>query len=136
MKAMAKDNSSETPSVNLIGAGTVIQGDVTTNGDIRIDGSLTGSLNVKGKLVIGVSGNIEGEVVCQNADISGTLKGKIAVTGLLALKASAKLTGDIVTSKIAVEPGAVFSGSCSMGGVIKDIKGERTEKTKFAEKTA
>ncbi|MES2592994.1 MAG: polymer-forming cytoskeletal protein [Bacteroidota bacterium] len=133
---MAKDNSSETPSVNLIGAGTVIQGDVTTNGDIRIDGSLTGSLNVKGKLVIGVSGNIEGEVVCQNADISGTLKGKIAVTGLLALKASAKLTGDIVTSKIAVEPGAVFSGSCSMGGVIKDIKGERTEKTKFAEKTA
>lgn len=136
MKAMAKDNSSETPSVNLIGAGTVIQGDVTTNGDIRIDGSLTGSLNVKGKLVIGVSGNIDGEVICQNADISGTLKGKISVTGLLALKASAKLTGDIITSKIAVEPGAVFSGSCSMGGVIKDIKGERTEKIKFAEKTA
>jgi cytoskeletal protein CcmA (bactofilin family) len=135
-KAMAKDNSSETPSVNLIGVGTVIQGDITTNGDIRIDGALTGSIAVKGKLVIGVSGSVDGEIVCQNADISGGIKGKITVSELLTLKASAKLIGDIITNKIAIEPGATFSGSCSMGGVIKDIKGERTEKSKFAEKTA
>ena len=135
-KAMSKNNSLENPSVNLIGAGTVIEGDITTNGDIRIDGSLTGSINVKGKLVVGVSGTIEGEIICQNADVSGTIKGKIGVAELLSLKASSKLTGDIITNKIAVEPGATFSGSCSMGGVIKDIKGERTEKTKLAEKTA
>ncbi len=135
-KAMAKDNASETPSVNLIGAGTVIQGDIKTNGDIRIDGTLTGSITVKGKLAIGVSGSVDGEVSCQNADISGTVKGKVTVAELLALKASSKLTGDIVTNKIAIEPGAMFSGSCSMGGIIKDIKGERTEKSKFAEKTA
>ena len=133
---MAKDNYSESTSVNLIGAGTIIEGDVTTNGDIRIDGSLKGSVTVKGKLVIGVSGSIDGEAICQNADVSGTLKGKIAVTELLSLKASAKLTGDIITNKIAVEPGAIFSGSCSMGGVIKDIKGERTEKQQLTEKTA
>lgn len=133
---MAKDNYSESTSVNLIGAGTIIEGDVTTNGDIRIDGSLKGSVTVKGKLVIGVSGSIDGEAICQNADVSGTLKGKIAVTELLSLKASAKLTGDIITNKIAVEPGAMFSGSCSMGGVIKDIKGERTEKQQLTEKTA
>ncbi len=133
---MAKDNASETPSVNLIGAGTVIQGDIKTNGDIRIDGTLTGSITVKGKLVIGVSGSVDGEVACQNADISGTVKGKVTVAELLALKASSKLTGDIITNKIAIEPGAMFSGSCSMGGIIKDIKGERTEKPKFAEKTA
>lgn len=135
-KTMAKDNYSESTSVNLIGAGTIIEGDVTTNGDIRIDGSLKGSVTVKGKLVIGVSGSIDGEAICQNADVSGTLKGKIAVTELLSLKASAKLTGDIITNKIAVEPGAIFSGSCSMGGVIKDIKGERTEKQQLTEKTA
>ncbi|MDO9185747.1 MAG: polymer-forming cytoskeletal protein [Bacteroidia bacterium] len=135
-RAMAKENNSETPSVNLIGAGTIIEGDVTTNGDIRIDGSLKGSITVKGKLVIGVSGSIDGEAICQNADVSGTVKGKISVSELLSLKASAKLTGDIITNKIAVEPGAVFSGSCSMGGVIKDIKGERTDKQKLAEKTA
>ena len=133
---MAKDNNSETPSVNLVGAGTIIEGDVTTNGDIRIDGSLTGSITVKGKLVVGVSGSIDGEIICQNADVSGTIKGKITVSELLSLKASAKLTCDIITNKVAVEPGAIFSGSCSMGGVIKDIKGERSEKQKLAEKTA
>ena len=135
-KIMAKDNNSETPSVNLVGAGTIIEGDVTTNGDIRIDGSLTGSITVKGKLVVGVSGSIDGEIICQNADVSGTIKGKITVSELLSLKASAKLTCDIITNKVAVEPGAIFSGSCSMGGVIKDIKGERSEKQKLAEKTA
>ncbi len=135
-KPMAKENNSESPSVNLIGAGTIIEGDVSTNGDIRIDGSLTGSITVKGKLVIGLSGSIDGEAMCQNADVSGTIKGKIIVSELLTLKASAKLTGDIVTNKIAVEPGAIFSGSCSMGAVIKDIKGERTEGSKLAEKTA
>ena len=136
-RPMAKENISETPSVNLIGAGTIIVGDVTTNGDIRIDGSLTGSITVKGKLVVGLSGYVEGEAMCLNADVSGTIKGKIAVSELLTLKASAKLTGDIITNKIAVEPGATFSGTCSMGGIIKDIKVERTaEKPKLAEKTA
>jgi cytoskeletal protein CcmA (bactofilin family) len=135
-KVMAKNNVTENPSVNIIGAGTLIDGNITTNGDMRIDGSLTGSINVKGKLVVGVSGSIDGEIICQNADVSGTIKGKISVAELLALKASSKLTGDIITNKIAVEPGAAFSGTCSMGGIIKDMKGERTEKSKLAEKTA
>lgn len=133
---MTKNNISDSQSVNLVGVGTTIEGDITTNGDMRIDGSLTGSINVKGKLVIGVSGYVEGEIICQNADISGTIKGKIGVSELLSLKASAKLSGEIITNKIAIEPGATFSGSCSMGGVIKDIKGERTEQTKLAEQTA
>src|SRR5471030_3119112 len=101
---MAKNNLPDSQSVNIIGAGTLIEGDITTNGDMRIDGTLTGSINVKGKLVIGVSGSVEGEIICQNADISGTIKGKIGVAELLSLKASSKLTGDIITNKIAVEP--------------------------------
>ena len=133
---MVKNNTTESSSVNIIGAGTIIDGDITTNGDMRIDGSLKGSINVKGKLGGGTSGNIDGEIICQNADVSGTIKGKIAVSELLSLKASSKLTGDIITNKIAVEPGATFSGSCSMGGIIKDIKGENTAKSKLAEKTA
>lgn len=133
---MAKNNIADNQSVNLIGLGTTIEGDITTNGDMRIDGSLTGSINVKGKLVIGASGFVEGEIICQNADVSGTIKGKIGVSELLSLKASAKLSGDIITNKIAIEPGAAFSGSCSMGGVIKDIKGGTAEKQQLAEKTA
>ena len=131
---MAKTEFTENSSINIIGAGTKIEGDITTNSDIRIDGSLTGSINLKGKLVVGATGIVEGEIICQNADISGTIKGKIGVAELLSLKSSSKLNGDIITNKIAIEPGAAFSGSCSMGGVVKNIKGE-TE-TKLAEKTA
>jgi cytoskeletal protein CcmA (bactofilin family) len=131
-----KNSISETPSVNIIGAGTSIEGDINTNGDMRIDGSLTGTINVKGKLVVGPSGMVEGEIICQNADVSGTIKGKIGVSELLSLKSSSKLSGDIITNKIAIEPGATFTGSCSMGGVIKDIKSGAAEKTKLTEKTA
>ena len=134
---MAKNNEPESTSINLIGAGTVIQGDIKSNGDIRIDGTLIGSLNVKGKLVIGTSGNLDGETLCQNADVSGSIKGKITVNELLSLKSSAKLTGDIITNKLAIEPGASFTGTCSMGGVIKDIKhGERTQGVAPEEKKA
>ncbi len=132
---MSKTNPTEA-AINLIGAGTVIEGDIKSNGDVRIDGNLKGSLNSKGKLVLGATGSIDGEVVCQNADISGNIKGKLTVNELLALKASAKINGDIVTNKLAIEPGANFTGSCSMGAVIKDFKQvERTEE-KRAEKTA
>jgi len=124
------------PSVNLIGSGTIIEGDISTTGDIRIDGSLKGGIKVKGKLVLGISGTIEGDIDCQNGDISGSIKGKVVVSELLSLKESAKVNGDIFTNKIAIEPGAIFTGACNMGGVIKDIKGERTEKDNYSEKTA
>jgi len=135
---MAKNNELNTSSINLIGNGTVINGEVKSNGDIRIDGTVTGSVNSKGKVVIGTTGLVEGEIFCQNADVSGSIKGNITVSELLSLKASANLNGDINTNKLAIEPGANFSGSCSMGAVVKDIKqhGERTEQRSKSEKTA
>lgn len=111
----------ETPSVNIIGAGTVIEGDIKSEADIRIDGTLNGSLFTKGKLVLGATGTVEGEVSCQNADISGAINGKIKVSELLALKSSSKLTGEIITNKLSIEPGASFSGSCSMAGTVPNI---------------
>ena len=133
--SMSKPNTPDSQSINLIGAGTVIEGDIKSNGDIRIDGTIKGSLNVKGKLVVGSSGIIEGEVVCQNADVSGTIKAKITVSDLLSLKSSSKLMGDIISGKLHIEPGANFSGSCSMGGVIKDIS-HAGNQSKSQEKTA
>jgi len=112
---MAKNNNeTENLVINLIGTGTVINGDVKSNGDIRIDGTLIGSLDSKGKVVVGPTGNIDGEITCQNADISGNIKAQITVAELITLKSTAKLTGDLVTNKLAIEPGANFSGSCNM----------------------
>jgi len=111
---MAKINEQDTPSINLIGSGTIIKGDIKSNGDIRIDGTVIGSLQSKGKVVIGTTGNVEGEIDCVNGDSSGIIKAKVTVKELLSLKASSKLTGDIITNKLAIEPGAVFTGTCNM----------------------
>lgn len=131
-KTMAKQLDN-TGVVNLIGVGTTIDGEVTSSGDIRVDGRLSGSINTKGKVVIGSTGIVDGNVNASNADISGELKGAISVAELLSLKSTAKLDGDIVTNKLAIEPGAAFTGSCSMGAVIKEIshvgKQEKQEKT-------
>ena len=109
-------------SINLISAGTVIEGDIKSEGDVRIDGTVNGAIVTKGKLVVGVTGVVKGEIVCKTADISGTVKGKTSVSELLSLSATAKLFGDIMSNKLAVEPGATFTGTCSMGAVIKDFK--------------
>lgn len=130
MKRTENNNS----VVNIIGQGTSILGDINSNGDIRIDGTLKGSIKTEGKVVLGKEGVVEGDVICQNADVSGIIKAKITVSNLLSLKDTAKLKGDIVTNKLSIEPGAEFTGSCSMGAVIREIKNaeQATEKEKTA----
>jgi cytoskeletal protein CcmA (bactofilin family) len=114
---MNQKSSPETPtqSINLISQGTKINGDIVSDGDIRIDGYLKGNINTRGRLVIGGTGSIEGEIVCSNIEISGNFKGKITASDLLTMKSSAVVTGDITISKLGVEPGCVFTGSCEMG---------------------
>ena len=131
-ESMKKEET--TAAVNMIGAGTVITGDVYSKGDIRVDGILKGSVITEGKVVLGREGIIEGDIECSTADISGVINAKITVSQLLSLKTSSKLNGDIITNKLSIEPGAEFTGSCSMGAVIKDIK--RAEKQEKQEKTA
>ncbi len=101
-------------NINLIGQGTEITGDILCNGDLRIDGMLTGNISSKGKIVIGESGKIKGEISCKNSDISGFVEGKVIVIELLSLKTTARINGDISTSKLAIEPGARFTGYCEM----------------------
>jgi cytoskeletal protein CcmA (bactofilin family) len=119
--SVVKSNDNGSPDkLNRIVVGTSIEGVVLTDSNIRIDGRLKGSINAKGRLVIGPTGSVFGDIVCENADIEGTHEGKITVNGLLLLKSSAKLKGDIFTNKMAIEAGAVFTGTCSMGAPIKD----------------
>lgn len=107
----------ETPSqnINLISSGTKINGDVVSDGDIRIDGYLKGNIRTKGRLVIGSSGSIEGEILCGNIEISGNFKGKVSAAEILTMKSTAIVTGEIIATKMSVEPGALFTGSCQMG---------------------
>jgi cytoskeletal protein CcmA (bactofilin family) len=115
-------------SMNKIGDGTSINGDINSNGDIRIDGSIVGTVKCKGKLILGPSGIVQGDIICANAEISGTVKGNVQVNELLNLKASANVNGEIGTGKLSIEPGANFSGTCVMGAVVKDIKNAEPRK--------
>lgn len=117
---MAKVIETEQKQLNQISAGTSITGDVNCSGDIRIDGTLTGNLNVQGKVVIGTSGSIKGEVTCKNSQVEGKIEGKITVSELLSLKATATILGDINTKKLAIEPGANFTGNCRMNSLPSD----------------
>lgn len=110
-----KNIEPESKLPNMIGPGTKILGNIETNGDIRIDGNIEGNVNSKGKVVVGANGFVKGEVVCSNAEIAGTLNGKLVVSELLSLKASSKVNGDIKSGKLSIEPGAIFSGTCTMG---------------------
>ncbi|MCU0359584.1 MAG: polymer-forming cytoskeletal protein [Bacteroidia bacterium] len=116
-----KNQAVDAGSVNLIGKGTEITGDINSLGDVRIDGILKGNLITKGKFVLGPNGSIIGNVKSQNADLSGEVTGTVEVEDMLSLKASSKITGDILTGKLSIEPGAIFSGNCSMGAKVKNM---------------
>ena len=124
---MAKMTETENNVINQIGVGTEITGDVSTNGDIRFDGVLTGNLKTKGKVVIGETGAVKGEINCKNSVVEGKVEGKISVGELLTLKATSSLTGDIITRRLAIEPGAKFSGNCSMTS--ENASGNGTKET-------
>jgi len=109
-------------SSNVIGKGTVLEGNIETFGNIRIEGKIIGHVKSKSKVALGSSSHIDGNVIAQNADIEGEVKGRIEISDLLVLKATATVHGDIITGKLVVEPGAVFNGSCKMGAAIKDLK--------------
>jgi cytoskeletal protein CcmA (bactofilin family) len=127
--AMSKPKETEVPSINLLSSGTVVKGEIKVNGDFRIDGIFIGSINCKGKIVVGATGVIEGEINCQNADFSGEVKAIVKVAELITLKESAKFTGDISTNKLAIEPGAKFSGNCAMdnSGVKTPLPNEKPD---------
>lgn len=113
--SMAKQYSEmENGPINSITKGTTIKGNISANGDFRMDGVLQGNITLNGKLVIGESGLVTGNVVCQNANILGTVVGNVTVQELLSLHASANVKGDIIINKLSIEPGATFTGSCRM----------------------
>ncbi len=115
---MAKSNNQPTnDQLNKIVENTRITGDVDSMTNIRVDGNIKGTLNVKGKLVLGTNGSVEGEIRCENAEIEGTITGNIQVSGLLSLKATSKINGDITTQKLSMESGALHNGKTAMGNV-------------------
>lgn len=87
---------------------------MTSSSDIRIDGKFTGKICTKGKLVVGETASVDGVVVCSNADIWGEMKGEIYVENAVSLKAKSVYTGALKSSKVGIEMGAKFNGTCNI----------------------
>ncbi len=117
--AMFNSNKNNNPgfnpnNLNIINAGTTIVGDLSSEGDMRIDGTVKGYISSKARLVLGPTCRVEGDIKAANVEISGEVNGNIFVSELLTVKASAKINGDLVSNKLIIESGAEFNGKCSM----------------------
>lgn len=110
-------------SSNVISKETKITGDIVAQGNIRIEGTIEGTVASKSKIVIGDSAFIKGDLNSAETEIAGKVAGSVSCSDLLYLKSSAVIEGDIITAKLVVENGAVFNGKCQMkSGAMKVSK--------------
>jgi cytoskeletal protein CcmA (bactofilin family) len=120
-----KNNTGGTAISNgatLIGAGTTLSGDLKSNGDLRIDGTVIGNITSAAKVIIGNSGNVEGDIQCNYADITGKVAGNIRAKEMLQLRGESVVTGNLYAGKLQVEPSATFNGQCHMGANVVEMQ--------------
>ena len=99
-------------SISRISAGTVIKGEIFSPTDIRIDGSFEGRVHSKGRVVVGESAVIKGDIVCDTIDMWGKVDGNIFVKDTLSLKDGCVVNGNLHVRRLSVELGATFNGNC------------------------
>ena len=105
----------------IISAGTTLKGDISSNGDLRIDGTIIGNISSAAKIVIGSSGIVEGDLTGNQADIVGKVSGNIRAKELLQLRGEAVVNGNLYAGKLQIEPSATFNGQCHMGANIVEM---------------
>lgn len=115
--ALTPSHSMNTSTSNItnISEGATLDGQIKIEGDIRIEGHIKGGITSKGKVTISGTGKVDGDIICQNAEIGGLVMGKLKVADILYLKGNAVVDGDINTGKLVIENGVRFNGNCSMG---------------------
>ena len=126
---MSSEKSNGTTGATLISAGTTLKGDITSNGDLRIDGTIIGNITSNSKIVIGSSGCVEGDVNGNQADIVGKVSGNIRVKDLLQLRGECEVSGNLYAGKLQIEPTATFNGQCHMGDAKTPDKKQVKEQT-------
>ena len=110
----------------LVSAGTTLKGDISSNSDLRIDGTIIGNINSSAKIIIGSTGLVEGDIVGNNADVVGKVSGNIRVKELLQLRGQSVVTGNLFAGKLQVEPTATFNGQCHMGANVVEMSSTET----------
>lgn len=100
--------------LNIIGAGTVIEGKLRSQGSVRIDGKMTGDISSTENVAVGPTGEVEGTVTAKNVTIGGKIRGTVTASEKLVFEGKAVVKGDIRSSKLVIDEGALFDGKCTM----------------------
>lgn len=103
---------------NVIGKGTIIEGNVQAEGDLVVEGVVKGDVTTKTKLITGASSIIEGNILAQHAEIAGRVQGTVKALGLLVINSSGTILGDVITKDLNVESGSTFNGRLQVGGSV------------------
>lgn len=112
---VSNNNAGSSPTVNILSEGTTLKGDLKSQTDIRIAGTIEGEAMSKGKLIVTGNGKIVGNITSADADIAGRIEGEVKVSSKLTLRETAIIDGNIYTKTLIVEEGAQINGSCRMG---------------------
>jgi len=102
---------------NVIGKGTIIQGNIVAEGDLLIEGTVRGDVTTKTRLIVGPTCVVEGNIVADYAEVAGQVKGTVQALGLLIIKSSSMIDGDVLTKNLNVESGSTFNGRFTVGSV-------------------
>ena len=115
--ARDRDTSSASPEsvISLIGPGMTIVGDCETDGTVRVEGSVEGSIRAGKAVVVGKQGVVTGDIATQDAVISGRVEGTLIAASRLELQATCHIEGEVHTRRMQLEEGAVLNGTVHMG---------------------
>ena len=113
--------NSHTQETNLIIAGTKLIGDIVTDNNIHIEGEIHGNIACKGKVTIGSSGRVKGNLNCLTCEIQGKIDGELKVEDLITLKQTSRIHGNIDTLKLKIDEGSFFEGTCKMSSALPDM---------------
>ena len=128
--------TTNSPAVNIISEGTKVTGNVHSNSDTRVSGSIEGEALSKGKMIITEIGRVNGNITAADADIAGKVEGEVTVSNRLILRKTAIIDGNIYTKTLVVEEGAQINGACRMGerssklSQVNDAEFEKSTKLK------
>jgi cytoskeletal protein CcmA (bactofilin family) len=128
---LGPDNGEAT---SVIGEGSVFEGAFKVTGNLRVDGQFSGKLDISETLVVGKTGQVDAEVRVRSAVIAGTIKGDLNASEKITLQSGSRLEGEMVTSKLVIEEGVSFQGSCNTssasaakGGATTTTKSDKTD---------
>lgn len=100
--------------LTAVSAETFVQGTIRTRGSIRIDGKVEGNVYDAKHVVIGDSGQVQGDIVAETIIVGGKVMGNIQAAKLVEVLAHGQILGDVRTKSLHIEDGAIFEGTCTM----------------------